>query len=94
MSYAELTELAGQPDETAASVMGCGRVIFGNDTYLDLLIAGVTGGKVVILASGGKSGTTVQQGHGGSELLRARQFRRTPSGGTLGSTGDPAAELL
>lgn len=55
MTVTELTSLAGNPADTVLSTAGFDWMIFGTDSYLDFLIAGVSDGKVVALASGGKA---------------------------------------
>lgn len=55
MSADALTALAGQPSETLSSTAGYTWYVFGTNTYLDFLLAGVDGGKVVVLVSGGKA---------------------------------------
>ena len=55
MTLLELTDLAGSPADTVASTMGFGWMIFGTESYLDFLIAGVSDGKVIALASAGKA---------------------------------------
>jgi len=55
MTVTELTALAGNPADTVLSTAGFNWMIFGTDSYLDFLIAGVSDGKVVALASGGKA---------------------------------------
>ena len=54
MTLAELTALAGQPDETLASVSGYTWYVFGTTDYSDFFAAGVQEEKVVALCSAGK----------------------------------------
>ncbi|MBE7003458.1 MAG: hypothetical protein E7425_04115 [Ruminococcaceae bacterium] len=55
MTASELTSLAGTPAQTLASTDGITWYVYGTETYLDFLLAGVYNGKVVSLASGGKA---------------------------------------
>ncbi len=86
MTEGELTALAGQPAETLASTAGYTYYVFGTETYLDFLIAGVYEGRVVMLASGGKAFSYMDAGAGSTETLSGTYvtaFRDKNDGGIL-----------
>ena len=53
MSYEALTARAGTPDATLSTFAGYTCYVFGTDDYHEFLLAGVSGGKVVMLCSSG-----------------------------------------
>ena len=74
MTAEALTALAGQPKETLSATGGYVWYVFGTDSYLDFLLAGVYGGKVVTLASGGKAFSYLGSSAGAKNVSAANSF--------------------
>lgn len=76
MTEAALTELAGQPDDTLAASGGYTWYVFGSSDYRSFLLAGISGGKVVTLASGGKAFTYLDCAAGATSLPASNSYAR------------------
>lgn len=71
MSESELTALAGAPSERLPSTRGFTWYVFGTETYLDFLLAGVQDGKAVTLVSCGKAFSWMGNGAGAQNVSSA-----------------------